>query len=125
MNPVVWFEIYVNDLDRGVAFFEAVFDKKLSPLGDPTDASMQMMAFPSPGPEVGGAAGVICKMEGAPVGGGGTMVYFGSEDCSVEAGRVEAAGGKLFKDKTSLGEFGFMAMGVDPDGNMFGIHSMA
>jgi predicted enzyme related to lactoylglutathione lyase len=71
-----------------------------------------------------GAAGTLVKApQGVVSGGNSTLVYFGSDDCAVEAGRVEAAGGKLYRDKTSIGPYGFIALAQDPDGNMFGIHS--
>ena len=47
-NPVVWFEIYVQDMARAKAFYEAVFECQLSPLGNPDAASfpdMEMLAF--------------------------------------------------------------------------------
>lgn len=125
-NPVVWFEIYVQDLARATAFYEKVLGLKLENLGepgaDPSTQGMQMMAFPMK-QGLTGCGGALVKMEGVPSG-GSTMVYFGADDCAVELGRVEAAGGKLFKDKFSLGEFGFCGIGIDPDGNMFGVHSM-
>ena len=34
-NPVVWFEIYVQDMSRAQAFYEAVFQCRLAPLGAP------------------------------------------------------------------------------------------
>ena len=52
------------------------------------------------------------------------MVYFRSEDCATEAARVKTNGGKIIKDKVSIGQYGFMALASDPDGNIFGIHSM-
>jgi predicted enzyme related to lactoylglutathione lyase len=30
-NPVIWFEIYVQDMARAKAFYEAVFQLKLEP----------------------------------------------------------------------------------------------
>ena len=124
-NPVVWFEIYVQDMPRARKFYEAVFQCKLEPLADPSgDASgMQMLTFPM---EMNGegAAGALVKMEGAPSGGGGTLVYFGCDDCSVEQGRVEKAGGQVFKAKFSIGQYGFAALVTDTEGNMIGLHSM-
>lgn len=126
-NAGVWFEIYVQDLPRAKAFYEKVLDTTLEPLAEPgTDPStdgMQMLAFPGGNMDSYGSGGALVKMQGVPSG-GSTMVYFGSEDCAVELGRVEAAGGKLFKDKFPIGEHGFCGIGVDPDGNMFGVHSM-
>ena len=71
-----------------------------------------------------GASGSLVKMEGCPSGGNSTLVYFSCADCGIEAGRVVAAGGKIQTEKMSIGEYGFIALAVDPDGNMFGLHSM-
>lgn len=124
-NPVVWFEIYVQDMPRAQAFYEQVLGKKLEGLAAPEgDASgFQMLAFPAE-MENGGAGGALVKMEGVPSGGMGTLVYFGCDDCAVEAGRVAAAGGTIFKEKFSIGEYGFCALAHDTEGNMFGLHSM-
>ena len=46
MNAVGWFDIYVNDLDRAVAFYEAVLGQKLEELKDPTGQT-KMMSFPA------------------------------------------------------------------------------
>jgi uncharacterized protein len=63
-------------------------------------------------------------MEGCPSGGMGTLVYFSCEDCANEASRVEAAGGKVFKPKVSIGHYGFIALVIDTECNMIGLHSM-
>jgi len=120
-NPGCWFEIYVNDLDRATAFYQAVLETKLEKLESPVD-QLQMMAFPMSmdGP---GASGALCKMEGMSAGGNSTMIYFSCEDCAVEAGRIEAAGGKLIMPKTSIGMYGFIATGIDTEGNSFGLHT--
>jgi predicted enzyme related to lactoylglutathione lyase len=52
------------------------------------------------------------------------LVYFASEDCAVEAARVVQAGGALQKEKFSIGQYGFIALAIDTEGNMFGLHSM-
>jgi predicted enzyme related to lactoylglutathione lyase len=71
-----------------------------------------------------GAAGALCKMSGCPSGGGGTLVYFSCEDCAVDAARAAANGGSIFKEKMSIGEHGFIALALDTEGNMIGLHSM-
>lgn len=122
-NPVVWFEIYVQDMPRARRFYEAVFATTLQPLPDPGGES-EMFAFPmSEGGD--GAAGALVRMQGAPSGGGGTLVYFRCADCAVEAGRIAAAGGRVERPKFSIGQFGFIALAVDTEGNMIGLHSMA
>lgn len=128
MNPVVWFEIYVDDIQRAKKFYETVLGVLLSDMPMPTEElekeHMQMISFPS-FIEGGGAAGALVKMPGFQAGGGSTIVYFGCQDCGVETSRVEAAGGKIFKPKFSIGEFGFCSLVVDTEGNMIGLYSQA
>ncbi len=119
-NPVGWFEIYVQDMARAKAFYETVLAAKLTKLDD---TGMEYWSFPQ-SPESYGTAGALVRMEGAPSGGNSTLVYFSCEDCAVEAGRVVAAGGKIMKEKFSIGQYGFIALAFDTEGNMFGLHSM-
>jgi predicted enzyme related to lactoylglutathione lyase len=84
---------------------------------------MDMWAFPM---EVNGtgASGALVKMQGVPTGGNSTLVYFACEDCSVEEGRVTKSGGRIHKKKFSIGQYGFISLAIDTEGNMFGLHSM-
>lgn len=122
-NPVGWFEIYVNDLSRAKAFYEAVLQTSLNELPNPTDDPLKMMSFPSE-MNVYGAPGALVYMQGFEAGGNSTLVYFSSDDCAIEERRVEAAGGKVFKPKISIGQFGFISLCIDTEGNMFGLHSL-
>jgi predicted enzyme related to lactoylglutathione lyase len=123
-NVVGWFEIYVDDMARARTFYEAVFQVKLSNLAPEGDASgLQMWAFTGD-PNAGGAAGAIVHMEGFKAGGNSTIVYFSCADCAVEAARAVANGGRIFKDKFSIGQYGHIALVYDTEGNMIGLHSM-
>ena len=119
-NPVIWFEIYVQDIERSRAFYESVLQLKLERLNSP---GMDMWSFPMVMDQVG-AGGALVKMDGVPSGGNSTLVYFKCEDCAVEAKRAAASGGKIQREKMSIGEYGFIALAVDTEGNMFGLHSM-
>lgn len=124
-NPVGWFEIYVQDMPRAVAFYEAMLEIKLEnmPTSDPeTWPDLEMWTFPMS--EEYGATGALCKMGGCSSGGGGTLVYFSCEDCAVNAARAAANGGSIFKEKMPIGEHGFIALVLDTEGNMIGLHSM-
>jgi len=123
-NPVVWFEIYVNDLNRAKSFYEKVFKTELTEIGDPTDEGLKMLAFPGDMESKGRASGALVHMKGMEVGKNSTVVYFFSEDCSVEEERVKDAGGKVERTKMSIGEHGFISLVKDTEGNMIGIHSM-
>jgi predicted enzyme related to lactoylglutathione lyase len=118
-NPVRWFEIYVQDMDRAKAFYEAVLGTRLERLGgDP-----EMWAFPQE-MGAGGASGALVKAPGVPSGGNSTLVYFACDDVATEAARVAGAGGKLAREKMSIGQYGFIALAHDTEGNLFGMHSL-
>lgn len=121
-NAVGWFDIYVDDLDRAAKFYQTVLGTTLEQIGDPTGES-QMMAF-SGDMSAYGAAGALTKSPHAGPGGGGTIVYFMAEDCAVPQARVAEAGGRVIRPKFSIGEFGFVSLCQDSEGNMFGINSM-
>ncbi len=119
-NPVVWFEIYVQDMQRAKIFYESVFVVKLEKIESP---GLEMWAFPMQ--ENGtGAMGALAKMDGCPSGGNSTLVYFKCADCANEAKRAADNGGRIFKEKFSIGPYGFIALVSDTEGNTIGLHSM-
>lgn len=119
-NPVGWFEIYVQDMARAKAFYEKVLGVQLQQLAG---ADMEMWTFPMQD-DTYGASGALVRMQGVPSGPGGTLVYFSCADCATEAGRVKAAGGQVVREKFSIGQWGFIALATDTEGNMIGLHSM-
>jgi uncharacterized protein len=121
-NAIGWFDLYVNDMERAVGFYEGVLLQKLEQLGDPTGET-QMMSFPGDMTSYG-ASGALVKSEHSSPGMGGTMLYFSVEDCSVEQSRVVAAGGKIVRPKFSIGQFGWVSLCQDTEGNMVGFNSM-
>jgi len=121
-NPIAWFEIYVEEIERAKKFYETVLAISLEKLNDPTDSEAEMWSFPS-NMESYGATGALVKMEGFSSGGNSTLVYFACEDCAVEESRVEKAGGRIQQSKMSIGEYGFISLAIDSERNMFGLHS--
>lgn len=123
-NPVGWFEIYVDDIDRARCFYQSVFEVELEKLENPTDTPMEMWSFGSD-MEAYGASGALVKMDGCGAGKNSTVVYFSCQDCAQEASRVASAGGKLLSEKFPIGEYGFIALALDTEGNQFGMHSLS
>ena len=82
-----------------------------------------MLAFPMPG-DFPGCTGSLVKMPGSsrPTG-NAVIIYFSCEDCAVEASRAAQNGGKIFKEKFPIGEYGFVSLVYDTEGNMIGLHS--
>ena len=117
-NPVGWFEIYVQDMARAKAFYSAVFGYTFTRLESPID----LWAFPmQPG---GGAPGALAKIDGCGPSGNNVIIYFSCDDCAVEADKAAAAGGQIHKRRFSIGQYGYIALITDTEGNMIGLHSM-
>lgn len=127
-NQVVHFEIYVHDMPRALAFYQGVLGVKLNQMPNPTpETEMEMWFFPmdkETGMNSYGSGGALVKMEGFAPGAGGTLVYFGCDDCAAPAARASANGGSVVQEKFSIGEHGFCALVKDTEGNLIGFHSM-
>jgi len=119
-NVVGWFEIYVQDMARARAFYQNTFEVKLERLANP---ELDLWAFPGQ-PDNAGCSGALVRMEGKDSGTGGTIVYFSCDDCAVTAARAVENGGKVHMPKTSIGQYGFIALIYDTEDNMIGLHSL-
>ncbi|NCI50322.1 VOC family protein [Sediminibacterium roseum] len=119
-HAINWFEIPASDFERAKKFYEAVLDIQMV-LPFP---GMKYAMFPADmqNGEIGGG---LVEEQGYVPSGNGSLVYLnGGDDLSVPLARVEAAGGKIFMSKKSLGPNGFMAMFYDTEGNRVAFHSM-
>ena len=119
-NSVGWFEIYVDDMSRAKAFYETVFGVRLEKLDNP---KIDMLSLPSQ-QESYGASGALVRMPGFDAGANSVLVYFTCADCAVEAAKAVNAGGRIQKEKESIGKYGYIALVFDTEGNMIGLHSM-
>ncbi len=119
-NPVSWFEIYVQDMPKAKTFYETILEVRLELLNA---SAPELWSFPGSQTSYG-ASGALAKMPGVASGGNSTLVYFYCEDSGVVASRVPGAGGRILKEKFSIGEYGFVALAYDTEGNLFGLHSM-
>ncbi|WP_136468081.1 VOC family protein [Flagellimonas onchidii] len=118
-NPVGWFDLNVANLDRAKKFYETVFNVKL------TDAPVEwgkqsFFPFNHESPNISGA--LVEKIDFVP-NSNNTVIYFETEDNIAEEQRIEKAGGKVVQPKMSIGEFGFISIFIDTEGNTVGLHS--
>lgn len=118
-NPVNWFEIPVNDLQRAIKFYETVFGIELSlnQMGP-----LKMAWFPM-FPGGGGAAGSLAQAEGYTPSHSGTLVYFSVDDINATLELIDENGGQTLVPKNSIGEYGFIARFEDCEGNRVGLHA--
>lgn len=119
-NPVNWFEIYVQDIARAKAFYRAVLGVEFTRIGS---GDIEMWGFPAR-PDGFGASGSLVQVPGVGSGGNSVLVYFHCADCAVEAARAAPAGGRVHRAKMSIGPYGHVALIVDTEGNLVGLHSM-
>jgi predicted enzyme related to lactoylglutathione lyase len=123
-NAVDWFEIYTSDFERAKDFYSEVFKCKLTDMPVYNDRHSQMQYATFTNIQKGeGAGGALVKLDVAKPGIGGTLVYFYSEEIEAELSRVEPAGGKIIRPKLKVGDFGFIALIEDTEGNLIGLHS--
>lgn len=122
MNAVGWFDIFVDDMSRATAFYQTVLGITLEEMGDPTGES-EMMSFPTE-MSAYGAGGALTKSAHGRPGVGGTTLYFSVEDCAEQEGRIAQAGGQVVRPKFSIGDFGWITLAMDTEGNMIGFNSM-
>lgn len=128
-NPVVHFEIYVENMQRAKAFYEAVLGITLENMQSPVpEMGLEMWFFPMDkdhAMQQYGSGGALVKTSAyTPAGQGGTVVYFSCDDCAEQIARSIQYGGSVFQDKMAIGEHGFCALAKDTEGNVIGFHSM-
>lgn len=122
-NAVNWFEIYTSDFTRAKRFYTEVFKYTLTDIQTNSDRHSEMKYAVFPTEDNEGTSGALVRIEEAKPGIGGTLVYFATEEINAELSRVEAAGGKIIRPKLQVGDFGFIALIEDTEGNMIGLRS--
>lgn len=118
-NPVTWFEIPVNDLERAKEFYEKVFSTTLDPL---EMGGIRMAWFPRPENATGTSGGLIQAPGRAPSR-TGTVVFFSVSDIDATLAAVERHGGKVVMPKAGGGEHGSIAQFEDSEGNIVALFS--
>ena len=115
-----WFEIPVNDMDRAKLFYETVFKIEIKI----QDFDGTLMGWFPDNNGVYGATGSLVKQEDYIPSKKGTLVYFMSNNVQIELDSVEAAGGKIYQEKTKISEdHGNMGVFIDSEGNKIAVHS--
>lgn len=123
-NAISWFEIPATDLNRAQAFYESIFEIKMTVL-DLANIKMRMFPLEDPMTGVGGAlvdSGGFHKPSPTE----GPLVYLNANpDIQPILNKVEKAGGKISVPKTLISaEYGYMAVIIDTEGNRIAFHSV-
>jgi predicted enzyme related to lactoylglutathione lyase len=119
-GTVIWFEVWVSDLDRAKAFYSGLFGWEFAPLTeyDPSGGYQEIRA--------GDAAGVNGALVHGPdrerPAGRGTIVYVHVPDLTAAVGKAVSLGGRLVQEPTGIGATaGSFALITDTEGNEFGL----
>ena len=118
MNPVVYFEIPVLELDRACAFYSKVFETTLTQ--EVIDG--YQMAFFESSAESFGATGALVVGDVYIPSHQGCFLYFGVESIDETVARALQYGGSVMYPKKSNGDLGFVAEIQDTEGNRIALH---
>lgn len=119
-NSIVWSEIPVRDIDRGIAFYSTVFNFDLT---KDESGPNPMATFPVEDLSTG-TSGHLYPGEPAAPGTGPTIHMIVPDGLEPTAERFEKAGGTLVGDPVGM-PFGRFQYGMDPDGNSIGLFEPA
>jgi len=117
-NLVRRFELYVQDLPRAKNFCESVLKLKQMKFHGTESRSVFFRE------DLMRCGGALVNIETFSSGGSHIPVDFDSDDCHVEATRVTWFGARIEAGKALIGEYGFIVLANDPEGNLLGLHSM-
>jgi predicted enzyme related to lactoylglutathione lyase len=116
-NPVVYFEIPVNNIDRAMKFYKAVFnfefDKEIID-------NNEMALFPF-ADENSGISGALAKGEIYKPTKDGVLIYFKTENIDETLRLVILNGGQILYPKTDNG-IGLVAEFEDTEGNRIALY---
>lgn len=120
-NAINWFEIPVSNMNRAIAFYEAMSGRSLrrEPFGPP---GSELAVFTMP-EEASVQGALMFSPDGKPSA-SGTLVYLNAAP-SIDAwlGRVVANGGSVAMPKFELPDGnGWIAQIMDTEGNRVGLH---
>ncbi len=111
-QPVVHFELWSDDPAGVSAFYEAIFDWKVTEY-----AGTPYRMVDTGG---GGINGGITKPQTGPWPANLTF-YIEVDDIDAYLQKIEAAGGKVLLPKTEVPNMGWLALFADPDGRPIGL----
>lgn len=118
---VVWVEIPVQNLERAMAFYQAVFGLEPTEIAEDDARRTSTLASDMSGGKAGLSLNQTRNFEPSDK---GPLIYLDAgEDLTDALGRVEPAGGKIVETKTSMGNAGYYATVIDTEGNCVALYS--
>lgn len=118
----VWFELMTHDFDGASAFYSAVFDAQLVPMGEPMDG--EQFRYSTNGPGDSATWGLCDASGGMPAEATGWRHYLAVESSAAAIERIRQHGGTVL-DGPFDSPFGRIATIADPEGATFQISAMS
>lgn len=120
-NVITWFDVPTSDFNRAIKFYSEILGEEIK-----VDDSMgqKLGLFPMERDMTAVGGDIVLPDDSFKPGSNGTRVYLncaGKLDDVI--GRVVKAGGKIVREKTDIGDPGYIAMIQDTEGNIIGLHS--
>jgi len=116
-NPVIYFEIPVNDTDRAIEFYTKVFNFDFD---KETIDNNEMALFPF-ADENSGISGALAKGEIYKPTKNGVLIYFKTENIDETLNLATSNGGQILYSKTDNG-IGLVAEFEDTEGNRIALY---
>ncbi len=118
-HAISWFAIPVVDLERARAFYSTLLAITMPDLVTPKGTCA---VFPQMETGVSGSLNPFMGFK--PTADAGVTIWLNAgDDLQISLDRVEGAGGRILQEKEQIGEFGYIAMILDTEGNRIGLHS--
>ena len=115
MPTIVHFDIAADDLDRAKGFYEELFDWKIeAPPGFPDYYLVETKNLDNKE----GVGGGLAKREDP---GQRITVYIGVSSITEYIQQLESLGGKVIQPKMAVPGWGYIAMCLDTENNVFGL----
>jgi uncharacterized protein len=119
MNPIVYFEIPVSNMERARFFYERVFKVSLK-LRDIDGNEMALFPHVEGQP---GASGALARGSSYVPGKAGARIYFGVANIAETLQLAISAGAQLNYPLTEVPEYGWVAEFIDVEGNCIALYS--
>jgi predicted enzyme related to lactoylglutathione lyase len=119
MNPVVYFEIPVSNMERACLFYEGVFKVSLE-VREIDGNEMALFPYVDGQP---GASGALARGSSYVPGKAGARIYFGVADVAETLALAVSAGGQVNYPVTQVPEYGWVAEFLDVEGNCIALYS--
>lgn len=119
-SPIAWFEIVVQNFDRGCQFYSKAFDMTLTTM---KIDNIDMALFPYQDGYTGGALVASPNYDDHVAGPNTSIIYLNCDSVTKQLSKIISLGGKEVFPTTKIGENGYIAGFEDSEGNHIGIWS--